>query len=92
MDVLGLSADAQTELRKLETLDFNIFKLQAFTRENELMVVSTVILQKEGIFHKLSVKQEAFLRFEEHIQRHYFDIPYHNKTHGADVCQVSTHA
>lgn len=74
------------ELRKIETLEFNIFKLQAYTQDNELMVVASFILSKEGIFTRLPVKQEAFLRFEERIQRHYFDIPYHNKTHGADVC------
>lgn len=44
VDVLGLSTEAQGELKKLESLDFNIFKLKAYTKENELMVVSTVIL------------------------------------------------
>jgi ribosomal protein L18E len=50
VEFLGLNAETQNELQKIETLEFNIFKMQAFTKENELMVVSTVILQKEGIF------------------------------------------
>jgi hypothetical protein len=59
--------------------------MQMYTEDNELLVVSSYILSKEKIFSKLHVKQEAYLRFIERIQRHYFDIPYHNKTHGADV-------
>ena len=57
--------------------------------ENELVTVTTYLLAKENLFSSLKINIDTFLNFIEKIQKGYKDVTYHNKTHGADLSQVT---
>ena len=83
--MLGIKGETRAEMRKIETLEFDIFKIRTDTNENELVTVVSYMLAKENTFSKLNMNFEVFMKFIKRIQSGYKDITYHNKTHGADL-------
>jgi hypothetical protein len=55
------------------------------SRGNELLLIPLYLLEKQGTLSRLDGIKEPLVRFLHTIQRSYFDIPYHNKTHAADL-------
>ena len=69
--------------------EFDVFELKELTRGNELVTLTTYFMSKHQLFRSLQIKVDTFLAFITKIQNGYnSDVPYHNKTHGADVCQT----
>ena len=50
--------------------------------------MTTYLLHKHKLFQSLKINVDTFMGFIAKIQRGYKDLTYHNKTHGADVCQT----
>jgi hypothetical protein len=70
-------------------VEFNIFSLRKLTLENELVTCITFLLHKHQLFKNLGISIDCFTRFINKIQSGYKDIPYHNKTHAADLSQTA---
>lgn len=87
-NVLNINPQGKDELRKIDLLEYNIFKMQDLTLNNELVVTTSYILAKQNIFQKLNLSFEVFLTFMTKIQRGYKDVTYHNKVHAADLSQT----
>ena len=87
---LNLTPDVKEMLEKTETPDFHVFEFSRKTGGNELYVLTSYLLYKHDLFHALKIDPEIFLAFIRQIQDSYNPTPiqYHNKTHGADVCQT----
>lgn len=86
---LHLNDTACEELDKVDQLYFNVFRLQEATNENELITVASYILAKHNVFNKINLNFDTFMNFIKQIQHGYKRVSYHNKTHAADLCQVS---
>lgn len=56
-----------------------------------MYVLTSYLLNKHDLFKAMKMDPEVFFRFITRIQDYYNHsfIEYHNKTHGADVCQTS---
>lgn len=65
--MLKINQEGRTELTNIESLEFNIFKIQECTMSNELVTVSSYILAKENIFLSQKMPLEVFLNFMEKI-------------------------
>ena len=65
--ILQLNKDTQQELQKIQTVDFNIFKIKEYTNENELVTVICSIFAKEKLFDRLPIINEKFLNFTKKI-------------------------
>lgn len=89
-NMLKLNSDTRIELASVDQLDFNVFYVREQTLQNELTTITTFILAKENLFQSLKINLDTYLNFIEKIQKGYKDITYHNKTHGADLAQVSS--
>eukprot|EP00347_Sterkiella_histriomuscorum_P000561 403375374 len=87
-NLINLTNEAKQQLNLIETQDFNIFEIKDLTRGHELITVSSFIFQKHKFFLKLNIQVESFISFVAKVQSGYKDVAYHNKTHGADVCQT----
>jgi hypothetical protein len=85
--ILNLDEMTVSHLRVIETVDFNIFKIKEYTRDNEMVVIISHLLAKEKIFDNLPIQNEKFLEFIKKVQSSYLDILYHNKTHATDLAQ-----
>jgi len=88
---LCLTSESKKMLSQADSLDFDIFEFKEAVEENELFVISSYLMQKHNLFENCNVDPEKYFQFIKRIQDHYNpnSIEYHNKTHGADVCQTS---
>ena len=85
LDFFKLTSRAKDELNRIHLLNFNIFQLCNETEKHEFVPTITMILARERCFTDLPVSFETFMRFILKIKNGYNNVPYHNKTHGADV-------
>jgi hypothetical protein len=83
-----LDSETKAQFDLVETENFDIFAVSASTKNNELLTVTTYLLNKEKIFSALKIKVETYLAFIQKIQSGYNDIAYHNRTHASDVAQT----
>lgn len=60
---LNINMAAKEELLKIDTIEFNIFKMQEMTLENELVTTTCFMLAKQQIFQKIAVPFDIFLAF-----------------------------
>ena len=86
--ILNLDPITITHLKKIETMDFDIFKIREQTKDNELVTIICHLMAKEEIFDSLPILNEKFLSFIKKVQSSYLDITYHNKTHATDLAQT----
>ena len=91
IDKLELNQAASKMLEIVNQLEFNIFDFKEEVDEKELYVLSTYLLQKHGLFQSCRIDPDIYAKFIQRVQDYYNPswIEYHNKTHGADVCQTS---
>ncbi len=66
-------------------LEFDIFHLRTRTGGNELIAVGHYVMASNNLYQQLNIKQTKFIKYVTVIQEMYNPIPYHNKTHAADV-------
>lgn len=88
MDKLSLNGNILQHLDKATEFDFNIFQFAKACEGSELVTLTTYLMNKHRLFEKLSIDIDIFIAYFKHIQDNYKPIPYHNKTHGADVAQT----
>ena len=89
---LSLTKDSRAMLEWANSIDdFNIFEFKEEVDEQELFVLSSYLMHKHGLFQNCKIDPEVYFKFIKRIQDNYNPqwIEYHNKTHGADVCQTS---
>lgn len=90
----GVTDEVKEMLTNIDSLDFHIFNFKAATDENELTTISTFLMHRHGLFTAMKIDYKIFLNFMTRIQDHYNPVggvEYHNKSHGADVCQTSNY-
>ena len=61
--ILNISEDTKEQLKNIDDLKFDIFKVQETTNQNELVTVVTMIFAKEKLFDKLPIRNDKFLNF-----------------------------
>lgn len=64
---------------------FDIFDFKDQVNDNELTTLASMLFQKHALFTTLNINLDKFLTFINKIQAGYNIVPYHNKTHAADV-------
>lgn len=72
---------------KIDSMDFNVFALRELTEGRELVATTCFILAKRECFAKTNIDINKMINYISSIQSGYKSITYHNKTHGADLCQ-----
>lgn len=88
LSLLNLNQKATDEVVKCDTSDFDIFKLREYTDGNELVSLLPFVLARRNVLGKTELDINKLIRFAFKIQTGYKNITYHNKTHGADLCQT----
>ena len=63
-----------------------MFKVRARSNGNELVYTINYLMELNNFYESCNIVKEKFLKYSTVIQEKYNPIPYHNKTHAADVC------
>ena len=89
LDKFNLDKKARSKLNLLETSDFDIFEFSKLVGGKEMEIVACYLMEKHELFSALTIDPETFHRFIQAVAAGYLDVPYHNATHGTDVCQTA---
>eukprot|EP00163_Fabomonas_tropica_P008284 TRINITY_DN178_c1_g1_i1.p1 TRINITY_DN178_c1_g1~~TRINITY_DN178_c1_g1_i1.p1 ORF type:complete len:758 (-),score=139.49 TRINITY_DN178_c1_g1_i1:352-2625(-) len=80
------------ELDRIDTLDFDVFKITEWTEGQPLLCVMYELFDFYDLFKTLHLNSAIFYNFITEIERRYLpDNPYHCSTHAADVVQTTHH-
>jgi hypothetical protein len=74
------------DLKLISSLHFDIFHLRQISSGNELVISINYLMEINDYYAKLKIDPVKFRKYSIVIQQMYNPIPYHNKTHAADVC------
>ena len=85
---LELSPEASMELKKVDSYDFDIFKIREKTNGHELETVLPFILARHNLIAHNKLEVNYLINFVRELAKGYKRITYHNQTHAADVCQT----
>lgn len=86
---LLLTSKVKKILQKVGQFKFDIFELSNATNGNELITVSTFLLNRHNLFVACAIDPASYYNFITCIQSRYCEVPYHTKTHGADVSRLA---
>lgn len=76
--VLEIPPEAQKELQKVDTYEFDIFKLRETTNGNELITILPFILAKHGLIASNRLDFGKLIQFTRVLAQGYKTITYHN--------------
>ena len=68
--------------------DFDIFKLAKATNNKPLATLGLRVLVDHNLPSTYNINRSSLLNFLDTIEEGYKDVPYHNRTHAADVLQA----
>ena len=85
-DSLQSNIHINDDLKVIHTFEFDIFHLWAISSGNELVISINYLMESNNFYEKLKIPKDKFWKYSIIIQQMYNPIPYHNKTHAADVC------
>ena len=68
--------------------DFVIFKLAKVTKNKPLATLGLRVLVDHNLPSTYDINRSSLLNFLDTIEEGYKDVPYHNRTHAADVLQA----
>lgn len=80
--------EIRQSLKNVDKIGFNVFELKKASENNELATLCSFLLSKYDIFKTEGFNKDKFTSFIRIIQAGYYQNPYHNATHAADVTQA----
>ncbi|OMJ85302.1 hypothetical protein SteCoe_13396 [Stentor coeruleus] len=83
-----LPVEIKQSLKSVDKIGFNVFELKKASENNELTTICSYLLSKYDIFKAEGFNKDKFTSFIRIIQAGYYQNPYHNSTHAADVTQA----
>ncbi len=85
------SSTVVAHLADIGEWDFDIFQLSSLSHKRPLYTLGEAVFVDSGLSEGLLIDRLALRRYLMRAEAAYFDNPYHNSMHGADVCQASFH-
>ncbi len=77
-------------LSKVDSWDeFDVWELDRVSDGRSLSVLFMYLLDRRGLFQRLSISRALVGNFIRKLEDGYLDNPYHNRVHGADVLHAS---
>ena len=88
---LGIETPHSEELHSLlnhiNDWGFNIFRIEELSCQRPLTVTTYRIFQERSLLRTYAIEPHTLISYLLTLEDHYQLIPYHNRTHAADVCQ-----
>ncbi|CAF1145757.1 unnamed protein product, partial [Didymodactylos carnosus] len=74
-------------LSRINDWGLDTFKVEELSDQRPLTAITYRIFQERDLCRIYSIDQSTLLKYLLMLEDHYQQVPYHNKAHGADVCQ-----
>ncbi len=63
------------------------FRIEDLSGQRPLTVITYRIFQERSLLRTYAIEPHTLISYLLTLEDHYQTVPYHNKAHGADVCQ-----
>ncbi len=91
MPELGIETPHAEELRplldRINDWGLDTFRIEDFSGQRPLTVITYRIFQERSLLRTYAIEPHTLVSYLLTLEDHYQQVPYHNKAHGADVCQ-----
>jgi hypothetical protein len=88
---LGVDTPHLEELRSLlnriNDWGLDTFLIEDISGQRPLTVITYRIFQERALLRTYAIEPHTLISYLLTLEDHYQQVPYHNKAHGADVCQ-----
>jgi hypothetical protein len=88
---LGVNTPHVDELRSLlnhiNDWGLNTFRVEDLSGQRPLTAITYRICQERSLLRTYAIEPHTLISYLLTLEDHYQAVPYHNKAHGADVCQ-----
>ncbi|CAF3692444.1 unnamed protein product [Rotaria sordida] len=88
---LGVDTPNSEELRVLlnhiNDWGLDTFRIEDLSGQRPLTVITYRIFQERSLLRTYNIEPHTLISYLLTLEDHYQSVPYHNKAHGADVCQ-----
>jgi hypothetical protein len=88
---LGVDTLHDEELRSLldhiNDWGLDTFRIEDLSGQRPLTVMTYRIFQERSLLRTYAIEPHVLISYLLTLEDHYQSVPYHNKAHGADVCQ-----
>ncbi|CAF0723134.1 unnamed protein product [Adineta ricciae] len=88
---LGVETPNADELRCLldhiNDWGLDTFRIEELSGQRPLTVITYRIFQERSLIRTYGIEPHTLISYLLTLEDHYQTVPYHNKAHGADVCQ-----
>jgi len=88
---LGVDTPNVEELRCLidhiNDWGLDTFRIEDLSGQRPLTVITYRIFQERSLLRTYAIEPHTLISYLLTLEDHYQQVPYHNKAHGADVCQ-----
>ena len=88
---LGVETPNADELRDLlnhiNDWGLDTFRVEELSGQRPLTVITYRIFQERSLLRTYAIEPHTLISYLLTLEDHYQAVPYHNKAHGADVCQ-----
>jgi len=88
---LGVETPHTDELRRLldriNDWGLDTFRIEELSGQRPLTVITYRIFQERSLLRTYAIEPQTLISYLLTLEDHYQTVPYHNRAHGADVCQ-----
>lgn len=88
---LGVGTTHAEELRSLlnhiNDWGLDTFRVEDLSGQRPLTAITYRIFQERSLLRAYAIEPRTLISYLLTLEDHYQTVPYHNKAHGADVCQ-----
>jgi len=88
---LGVETAHADELRSLlnrvNDWGLDTFRVEELSGQRPLTAITYRIFQERFLLRTYAIEPHTLISYLLTLEDHYQQVPYHNKAHGADVCQ-----
>ena len=88
---LGVDTPYVDELRsvlnRINDWGLDTFRIEDLSGQRPLTVITYRIFQERSLLRTYAIEPNILISYLLTLEDHYQQVPYHNRAHGADVCQ-----
>jgi cAMP-specific phosphodiesterase 4 len=88
---LGVETAHPEELRlllnRVNDWGLDTFRIEDLSGQRPLTAITYRIFQERFLLRTFAIEPHTLISYLLTLEDHYQQVPYHNKAHGADVCQ-----
>ena len=79
--------ELRTLLERVNDWGLDTFRVEDLSGQRPLTAITYRIFQERLLLRTYAIEPQTLISYLLTLEDHYQQVPYHNKAHGADVCQ-----